>query len=167
MLIPWWLKLAAGAVLASIVLGTGYKIGSWKEAASGAEALQKEQAKTTQCKTDLAAQREADLSGANHALSEQLRDATTQASKDAESLSKLADGLQRSTLNFAANTRALYEIAVGTCNFTPDYVRLLNNASAQANAAYSDSAPAKAPAGKTDSVDAAGTKVPDPSHRPR
>jgi hypothetical protein len=158
-----WIRLLLGLALSSAVGFGGYKIGEWKEGAGEAADASKAAANLAQCKADLAAQREADAIGANHALSDQLRDATDLAHKDAAALGDLAAQLQNHTLEFAANTRALYEIAVGTCSFTPEFVGLLNRAADQANAPARNFVEAAA-SGKTDSGNAASAEVSKPSH---
>lgn len=167
MLIPLWLRLAAGAALAGVVLFGGYKIGAWKEAAAGAEAAKEADLKLDACNASLATQRETDLTGANHALADQLQDATKLAHEDAQRVAELATKMQRDALTFGANTRAFYEVSLGNCSFTPDFVGLLIRASDQANSSNRNSAPDKASAPKAGVGDGHSTAVPDTASRPR
>lgn len=163
MLIPLWLRLSVGAVLAGAVAFGGYKIGAWKGAAGGAEAAKTAAESLAACNASLATQRETDLSGANHALEDQLRDATVQAHSDALALADLAAKMQSNSLNFAANTRALYAISVGACSFSPDLVGLLRRASDEANTADRNGAADKTTAPKTDVGNGATAPVPKPA----
>lgn len=166
MLIPLGARLAVGAVLASAVAFGGYRIGAWREAAAGAEAAKTAADNLATCNTSLAAQRESDLSGANHALEDQLRDATALAQKDAQLLGDLASKLQRNSLDFAANTRAFYATLSGSCSFTPDFVGLLIRASNEANATDRDSGADKATESKTRNGDATPAAVSHPAVKP-
>lgn len=156
MLIPLWARLAAGVALSGAVAFGGYKIGAWKEEAAGLKAL-------ATCTADLAKQRETDLTGANHALADQLQDATALVAKDADALAELTKRTQDSALAFGKSTRALYETAVGSCNFTSDFVSVLAAASRTANR---DGADAEAPAGKAAGGNGSTPKIPKPTGKP-
>lgn len=121
-----WIKLGAGAALALLFAVCGYKIGTWKESSAQAKALQ-------QCRDDLGKQRETDLSSANHALAEALQKASSLAHSDAVALGDLAKEAQTNARAFAADTEALYASVVGGCTVGPDLVRVLREASDQAN----------------------------------
>lgn len=152
---PAWIKTAALAVAATILIGIGYKIGTWKEAAAQAREI-------AQCKADLGAQREADLSSANHALADELKKASDLAHADAQTLGDLARTAQENASAFADQTRALYASVVGGCTLGPDLVRVLNEASGQANRDL----PIGAGPRPSDSGHAAGSGVPPAAARP-
>jgi hypothetical protein len=167
MLIPLWAKLAVGVALSGAVALGGYKIGAWKGAADGAAAAATAAKDLATCNASIAAQRESDLSGANHALEDQLREASTLAHGDAQRLADLATKQQRDALAFAANTRALYAISVGTCSFSPDLVGLLRRISDEANAADRDNPSNKTSAPKAGVGDGKPTAIPSTAGKPR
>jgi hypothetical protein len=121
-----WVKIGIFSATAILLVTVGYKMGSWREGAVQAAAL-------AQCKEDLRAQRETDLTGANHALAEELEKASKVAHNDAIALGNLAKVAQENARSFADDTRALYASTVGGCTVGPDLVRVLNEASDQAN----------------------------------
>lgn len=167
MLIPLWVRLAAGVVLSGAVAFGGYKIGVWKEAAAGADAAKTAAENLATCNASIAKQREADLSGANHALEDQLQEASTTARADAARMAELATKMQRDALAFGTNTRAFYEVTLGNCSFTPDFVGLLIRASDQANTADRNRATDKTSAPKAGVGDAKTTTVPNTAGRSR
>jgi type IV secretory pathway VirJ component len=167
LVIPLWLRFAVAGVLAGIVALGGYKIGVWREAAAGAADAKTASEQLAACNTSLAAQRESTITGANHALEDQLRDASTLARADADRLADLAKKMQGDALTFSANTRAIYATAAGSCTLTPDFVRLLRQAADQANAANRYRSGDKAASGKTDSGNASPSPVPNSSGRSR
>lgn len=152
--LPVWLKMVSAATIATILIAIGYKIGTWKEAAAQAREI-------AQCRADLGAQREADLSSANHALADELKKASELAHADAQTLGDLARTAQENASAFADQTRALYASVVGGCTLGPDLVRVLNDASGQANRDLSIGTGSSAPNGGH----AAGSDVPPAAAR--